>query len=231
MSKMGAEYVGSTTQRAFELAAATALSLTLLPLDLPIMGMVAAEHRTLKPIYKDRRPLNGGKLRTLLKFKTVAETTDPEERKAIWPGAYHPDAPPASMWLRRKGLDEIPQLLAVITGSMNLIGIRPLPQSTRDYWQSVVPQETFSEWDEISRINTGLTGLDQLYGKQHDVHDPDLQSSESSAIINRRVELGIHGFHNACLVNDVRILAATPLILMFPELTSLPHLEEAPEVT
>jgi len=229
MSKTGEAYVDSTRRRTLDLAVASALSVFLVPADLAIMAVVMKEHKTFNPIYKNKRPGKDGNLITVPKFKTVETTNDPEERQDIWPGSYHPDAPPASLWLRRKGLDEIPQLLAVILGSMGMVGNRPLPQSTRDYWQSVTPQEPFSEWDEISQKYVGVTGVEQLYGKQHDVTDPNLE--ESPAIIRRRVELGTQSFYNASLKNDIRILAATPLVLMFPDQASLPRVELAPEAT
>lgn len=224
MSQTGAEYVASGRKRALDLAGGSLLTLILTPPAIPIMGVSMLEHRTLWPIYRQKRPGKDGKLRTVSKIKTIEETADPHEREAIWSGTYHPDAPPGSLWLRRKGLDEIPQLLAVVAGSMSLVGIRPLPPSTRDYWQSVATQDTFSEWDELSRLNSGLTGLDQLYGKLHEANGKDPN------VARRRMELGIRGFHNASFANDMRILKATPLILMFPDLASLPRLEEAAAV-
>jgi lipopolysaccharide/colanic/teichoic acid biosynthesis glycosyltransferase len=77
------------------------------------------------------------------------------------------DDPRATMfgrWLRRHGLDELPQLLNIVRGEMRLVGSRPLPDyEDRHYTQS---------WHR-ARLDglPGLTGLWQVSGRNERTFD------------------------------------------------------------
>ncbi|NOT00234.1 MAG: sugar transferase [Phycisphaerales bacterium] len=68
----------------------------------------------------------------------------------------HPDVTPVTRILRRLRVDELPQLINVLTGDMSLVGPRPtLPEQTAAY-------------DEFQRlrllVRPGITGLAQVNG-------------------------------------------------------------------
>ncbi|HEY9474959.1 MAG TPA: sugar transferase, partial [Mycobacteriales bacterium] len=97
----------------------------------------------------------------------------------------HPDGPlfkvmgdprvtPLGMFLRRYSLDELPQLLHVLTGRMSLVGPRP-----------PLPDEVAAYTDEVRRrllVKPGLTGLWQISGRS------DLTWDESVRLDLRYVE-------------------------------------------
>jgi lipopolysaccharide/colanic/teichoic acid biosynthesis glycosyltransferase len=61
-------------------------------------------------------------------------------------------------FLRKLGLDELPQLFNVLGGEMSLVGPRP----------DVVPMERYAEWQRHRfDVNPGITGLWQVKGKNH----------------------------------------------------------------
>jgi lipopolysaccharide/colanic/teichoic acid biosynthesis glycosyltransferase len=91
-------------------------------------------------------------------------------------------------WLRRSSLDELPQLLNVLSGEMSLVGPRP-----------ALPSEVAS-YDEQARrrlvVKPGITGLWQVSGRS------DLPWDES-------LRLDLYYADNWRLVDDLAIAART----------------------
>lgn len=65
-------------------------------------------------------------------------------------------------WLRRSGLDELPQVINVLIGDMSLVGPRPLPPSQVD--------NSDSRFIRRTDVRPGLTGLWQVNGRSMHVH-------------------------------------------------------------
>lgn len=63
-------------------------------------------------------------------------------------------------WLRRTGIDELPQFVNVLRGEMSVVGPRPLTQHDVDRlgWQNGPHDWRFS-------VNPGITGLSQLLAR------------------------------------------------------------------
>lgn len=96
-------------------------------------------------------------------------------------------------WLRRLSLDELPQLINVLEGSMSLVGPRPaLPHEVAQF----SPRER-----RRLLVKPGLTGLAQVSGRS------DLPWEES-------VRLDLHYVEHCSTGLDLRILARTvPAVL------------------
>ena len=96
-------------------------------------------------------------------------------------------------FLRRTSLDELPQLLNVLGGSMSLVGPRP-----------VVPSELASYGDLVHcylSVRPGITGMWQVNGRSH-VQFPE------------RAHFDRDYFHGRSLRLDLAILARTPLAVL-----------------
>jgi lipopolysaccharide/colanic/teichoic acid biosynthesis glycosyltransferase len=217
MSKTGAEYIGSTTKRRLDLYGGLAIAALMVAPAGVIAPATMWEHRTTHPLFDEERNGTGNRPFTCRKFKTLDKPSKSGQPEVPFGGSNHPDAHDFDIAIRRRGLDEIPQILDVIAGRISLVGIRPLAQRYKDYYESFIPADQFSEWDEISLLNTGLTGVGQLYGKQFPVHD--------QAVIKKQVALEIAAFDHSSLINDVRIVRATAGLLLRPDQVVLPHIE------
>jgi lipopolysaccharide/colanic/teichoic acid biosynthesis glycosyltransferase len=108
-------------KRCIDLAAAVAALLVLSPLLLVIALMVALVSGG-KVFFLQERVGKNNRLFRVVKFKTMNNKRNPD-------GKLLPDKDritPIGKLLRSTSLDELPQLLNVLSGSMSLVGPRPL---------------------------------------------------------------------------------------------------------
>ena len=122
---------------------------------------------------------------TFAVYKLRTMVTDAEYRKADLAGSNQHQGPlfkirndpritRAGSWLRRWSLDELPQLVNVLTGDMALVGPRP-----------ALPEEAALYGDHVRRrlaVKPGITGLWQVNGRS------DLSWDESVRLDLRYVE-------------------------------------------
>ena len=187
-------------KRAFDVAAAALGLLVLLPLMLVVALLLCASSPG-PPIFRQRRAGRHGREFSMWKFRTMvagAERLRPallaESRDADWLDLAHdPRVTGFGRLLRRTSLDELPQLVNVLLGSMSLVGPRPLPLEE----QARVP-----EWAAArSRVRPGITGLWQVQGR-------------ASVSFAEMLRLDCAYVDDASLAADLRILARTiPAVL------------------
>ncbi len=118
-------------------------------------------------IFKQERAGKNGKPFVMYKFRSMS--SDAEMRRAellpfnqmqgpVFKVAEDPRITPVGRWLRCTSLDETPQLLNVLKGSMSLVGPRPLP---------IYEVEKFENTSQRRRLSVkpGLTCLWQISGR------------------------------------------------------------------
>ena len=99
-----------------------------------------------------------------------------------------PRVTPPGKWLRRFSLDELPQLVNVLTGDMSLVGPRPpLKHEVAQYDDDMARR---------LRVRPGMTGLWQVSGRS------DLAWSEA-------IRLDLYYVDNWSMLQDLTILART----------------------
>jgi len=66
-------------------------------------------------------------------------------------------------FLRKRGLDEIPELMSVWTGDLSLVGPRPLNEEEHATMIREIP-----DFDKRLSVRPGVTGLAQIYNRSDD---------------------------------------------------------------
>jgi lipopolysaccharide/colanic/teichoic acid biosynthesis glycosyltransferase len=99
-------------------------------------------------------------------------------------------------FLRRTSLDELPQLLNVIKGEMNLVGPRPVTVAELEKYGA-------SRWHYVS-VRPGMTGLWQVSGRNNTSYE------ERVALDRRYVE-------SRSIARDAMILLRTVKVVLFRE--------------
>ena len=124
-------------------------------------------------IYGQIRPGLHGRPFRVWKFRTMTNARDDDGR--LLPDSHR--LTPLGRWLRERSLDELPQLVNVLTGGMSLVGPRPL--LTR-YLNRYTPRQRFRH-----SVRPGITGWAQVNGRnaadwetrlEHDVFYAEHQS-------------------------------------------------------
>lgn len=188
-------------KRAFDLAAATAGVVLLLPL----LAAIALWIRLDSPgpvLFRQARVGRGGQLFEILKFRTMAARVDPQRQLTV---GRDPRITRAGHFLRKYKLDELPQLFNVIGGSMSLVGPRPeVPRYVACY-----PPELR---DLVLSVKPGVTDLASILYKEESTilgkaADPERAYIET--ILPTKLEYYVRYVRERSFWGDLRIIFLT----------------------
>jgi exopolysaccharide biosynthesis polyprenyl glycosylphosphotransferase len=136
----------------------------LLLFSLPVMLLCALAVRLSGrgPVfYRQRRVGRGGGTFTLWKFRTMRPDAESGTGEVLAEQG-DPRLTTIGALLRRYRLDELPQLVHVLSGSMSLVGPRPERPGFVERYRREVPG-----YAERFAVRPGLTGLAQTHGDYH----------------------------------------------------------------
>lgn len=169
-------------KRYIDLAVAGPALLASLPFQAAVAVLVA-RHLGRPVLFRQSRPGYGGKVFTLVKFRTMRPTdpnlgwVDDESRLTTF-----------GRLMRSTSLDELPTLWNVLRGDMSFVGPRPLlPQYLSRYSPTQARRHD---------VRPGLTGLAQVSGRNRIGWE-------------QRLSLDVEYVDRRCLSLDVRILLRT----------------------
>jgi exopolysaccharide biosynthesis polyprenyl glycosylphosphotransferase len=140
---------------------------------------------------RDGRPFG------LLKFRTMHPCAD---ARSEWVTDNLDRITPIGRWLRRFRLDELPQLINVLQGDMNLIGPRPHPTSNH-----AVFVDQIAYYKVRNSLRPGVTGWAQVrYGYANNLEEE-----------TEKMRYDLFYIKNRSLWLDTRILVETVGIMIF----------------
>lgn len=176
-----------------------AVSLLVLVLASPLMMViwVAIRFSSRGPVvYRQERVGRHGVTFEVRKFRTMIHEAE-RDTGPVWSGRDdHRVLPGVGHFLRRTGLDELPQFWNVFTGRMSLVGPRP----ERAFF--------FDSYPELYRgrlaVRPGLTGLAQV-------------SCRETTSVSRKAQHDLYYIRNWSLGLDVEILWLTFVMLVRQE--------------
>jgi len=147
-------------KRLFDLAAATLLTI----LCSPLLAVIACAVRLSGPgpvIFRQTRIGAQGRPFTVLKFRTMAAAPASPFAQAT---PADPRVTRIGRILRRTSLDELLQLLNVISGEMSLVGPRPHAPETQV--EGIDFEQAIRLYRLRHRVKPGITGLAQIRGQR-----------------------------------------------------------------
>lgn len=147
-------------------------------------------------LFKQQRCGFNGRAFTIWKFRTMSVLEDGSS--VVQARRLDKRVTRVGRWLRRTSVDELPQLLNVLQGSMSLVGPRPHALAHENQFDKSVRNYAFRR-----RVKPGLTGWAQVHGCRGE--------TPTTEAIERRVEYDLWYIDNWDLRLDLAILLRTPI--------------------
>ena len=117
-----------------------------------ILLFITGEHEIL---YIQKRVGKGNKLFNVFKFTTMMKNSEKMEGGEIT-RKNDPRVLPLGAFLRKTKINELPQLLNILFGSMSIIGYRPLVKSQFDMYSPPIREK-------LGTIKPGLSGIGSVF--------------------------------------------------------------------
>jgi lipopolysaccharide/colanic/teichoic acid biosynthesis glycosyltransferase len=198
--------LGAFVKRAFDLCVAALTLVVLLPLFVVVAVAVKLDSRG--PIfYRQMRVGLRGRSFTIFKFRTMVRNAD-QIAANVSPG-NDPRITRVGRLLRAWYVDELPQLINVLSGEMSLVGPRP---ETPEYVALYSPEER-----KVLSLRPGMAGPSTLgFMDEAEVLSgaEDPQSLYVDRILHRRVELDLKYLEKPSFLHDLELLARQALAIL-----------------
>jgi Undecaprenyl-phosphate glucose phosphotransferase len=182
-------------KRTIDLIGASVTLLLLSPLLATVALLIKLDSAGPVLFRQQRRGFNGH-IFQICKFRTMTVLED--GFSAVQAQASDRRVTRLGKWLRLTSIDELPQLLNVLAGSMSLVGPRPHAVVHDSQFDLAVSNYAFRR-----RVKPGLTGWAQIHGCRGPTPTP--------ASIEKRVEYDLWYIDNWSVQLDLAILLQTPI--------------------
>lgn len=150
--------------------------------------------------YRQERITKDEKIFNILKFRSMIVNAE-KEGISIPAKDHDPRITRVGRFIRATRIDELPQILNILSGSMSIVGPRPERTEHHKKYCDEIPEFVYR-----TKVKGGLTGFAQIYGKYN-----------TSAYDKLRLDLMY--IENYSLILDLKIILMTLQILLKLEAT------------
>ena len=149
-------------------------------------------------IGKGNKPFKMYKFRSMRVAKAANEASLRPDEDRIFPFGH---------FIRKAKIDELPQLINILNGTMSIIGPRPVAQDQFDMFR-------YGKWDEAAKVPVGLSGpaalYDYIYGDQ--ITD---EAEYMEKVYPTRRELEYTYVQKAGLWYDLKMIVYTVICILY----------------
>ena len=160
---------------------------------------VNRRRRPTQALYDRRGADAGGIVFTIYKFRTMRQDAE-QSCGAVWATHNDPRVTAIGRFLRQYRLDELPQLINVILGDMNIVGPRPERPTIFAELRTRI-----ADYSVRQRTRPGITGLAQVSNS----YDASLDD------VRAKVRYDLEYLERQSLLEDVRIMLRTVPVMLF----------------
>lgn len=186
--------IDAASKRVFDLVVGSAI---MLGIALPMLAIAIAIKLTSPgPVFfRQKRYGLGGREFEIWKFRSMTVCEDGASR---FTQARKGDArvTPLGAFLRRTSLDELPQFINVLQGTMSIVGPRPHPVALNETQRKLIDGYMLRH-----KVKPGITGWAQINGFRGETDTPEKMEG--------RIRYDLEYINNWSLKLDTRILLAT----------------------
>ena len=141
----------------------------------------------------------GGRPFKIYKFRTMKADAE-LQTGAVWATENDCRVTSVGRFLRRFRLDELPQLVNVLRGDMNVVGPRPERPTIFAELQSSIP-----DYQQRQRVRPGITGHAQI----------NLEYDSTLEDVQRKLAFDLEYIERQSVLEDLRIMLMTIPVMLF----------------
>ncbi len=150
-------------------------------------------------VFDRRRNDVGGRAFRIIKFRSMRVDAE-NVTGAVWATREDPRVTPVGKFLRKTRLDELPQLINVVLGDMNIVGPRPeRPSIFAELRENIV------SYPLRQQARPGITGWAQI-NRAYDSSIDDVRA---------KVEFDLEYLERQSVLEDLKIMARTLPVMLF----------------
>ena len=175
--------------------------LVFLPLFAIIYVAIRMESKG-SPIFVQEREGLGGSILKVKKFRSMVENNSPSSATELWTSKNDVRLTKIGKLIRKFRLDELPQLITILEGTMSFVGPRP----QRKFLNDMIPDLLSAEKELRLQMQPGLTGWAQVnggyFGSSHD-------ADEKRAFEIEKLRYDVYYAQHRTLLLDLKIFLLT----------------------